>query len=167
MKKNLNYEYSENENIKIPKIKNCSVNFHNLCKSCTKFLPQERLSIKEIMQIIIDELNSFSYLENLLLNDNKNWTTNQIIQFFNESIIIQYENQEKLKKCFDNIVYFRYLLLKIIINDFSSFYNNLGNLYFYGNALDLYYFKERLYYLYPSYICNLDGIFDVTCPENY
>ena len=136
--------YDKKENDLIPSMMNGSKNIQNLYENCIRFKPEERPKNNEIKKILIDEINSFCYVENCLLNSENNKVS--INNYFFESIFLMIGNMNELKKCFKNIYFFKTLYTCKIKESTSSFFIKFGDMYRKGFNCEQNYAKAKELY---------------------
>ncbi|KAK8838036.1 Interleukin-1 receptor-associated kinase 4 [Tritrichomonas musculus] len=115
-------------------------NIKELCLKCTKYLPSERITNDEIQNILIKESNKFYY--DCLLSTK----TFDISQFIIETVKIQVENQDELKKCFENILHSLFISLNGSDKKYPEFLFSVGLSYYKIQK----YLKAKKYFEYAS-----------------
>lgn len=147
------------KNIDIPKITNVSDNIQRIYKKCVQFLPNKRIGPNEIHKFLADEISSYSYFENYLLDENDDFS--QLSQFVYESFIFLFpnynafiENLSKFNKFYD-----------MRTKGSSDFYMFLGQFYAGGFLLPQDYSKARKCYKIsakynnPEAFCSLGALY--------
>ena len=126
----------------IPTLENASNNFQYIYKSCVKYNPKERLTIKQIEEIFMKEINSFDYLEKYSCQ----MSTHELTQYFTEIILFLANNKRILFKYlkFINNFHKMYSLRNDMNN--SIFYYYLGKIFYNGICFDPDYSKSKYYF---------------------
>lgn len=138
----------------------------NLCLSCLKFKPEERIKLEEIEKIIYNEILSSDYAYLFFENEKVERIINEAPQYFYENV---YFLSQAKNTNYTNYFYKSYKLLLYNlkeINEYKSFaLNNLGNLFALGfgvrqNLFQAIKFYENASDLNNSYsLCSLGNIY--------
>lgn len=67
-------------------MESASSNYQYIYKSCVKYNPNKKLSIKQIEEILMKEINSFNYLEKYLYQEITDEKIVNITQYLTENI---------------------------------------------------------------------------------
>lgn len=135
------YELIKEE--KIPEMSNVSSIIQFLYLSCVKYESEDRIDLNSIEEELVNEINSFYYIEKFLKNDKINNKATKLVQYLNEIILFQPQNLETLMTTNFNTTIF---VLFSFLEDHSQTLANLGYIYYKGKMVHRDYLKAKEYF---------------------
>ncbi|KAK8847752.1 hypothetical protein M9Y10_018781 [Tritrichomonas musculus] len=138
-----------------------SKNLQSLIEKCIKENPTERITKEDIKLMLINEFNSFYYLEDFLLDDTVNLIMSPIHQFVIENIIFQKDQIKKFQKFINNIFAFLPVVESKMEKDKGSTLVQLGNFYYEGYIINTDYTKAKYYYELSAQLNNYSAIVNI------
>lgn len=165
------FEHKDQKNVflkgkteRIPEITTNTPLINFLYNSIVKYDQKERMTIKEIENAILKNIESFEDIKYFINNFKTNDDLYHIPYYLYENISFLKENnvdEEFIEKYF----YKCYCLLLIHLSKLDSknsdILNNLGNLYYNGYGLEQDYFKARDYFELSANLKNSYGLYNL------
>lgn len=143
-KKDMHFMPNENEEIK--QISNASENIKYLYKRCLAYQPNERIINQEIKKIINAEIDSFSYIENFLLDDSfDDIKIHHFLFFLIECILFQKQFNYRAN-ILNHIQLIQPLYAPFCHKNKSELYLGLGSIFHDGHGIKVDYTKSIKYF---------------------
>lgn len=149
---------NEKNSIQIPLKAQIPKNIQDLIMGCIQFDPEKRIKNENIEKTIIDEVNSFLYIEKFLAKDIMDLRETNIIQFFFECFLLEHSNKNKLHEFFENIYCFNLLFTEKKLKGNSFLFLKLGNYHKKGFRVEKNYSIALEYFTLSAKLKNSDAI---------